>query len=200
MSSIFYLFVILTYRPSRSIMRTRAHTLGNTSPLRSRSPPSHHLNSVRSASSSNTSTQKHRQHPHLDHSRHHHTNTPKFDSTNLSRVSYGTGSGSSQALSRSLVGASGSLNGHCIERLPLFLDTPWQLDSSPPQSKSQVLSFRYATLVSFMNLRLFPPCLPYPCFFSSLRLVMCVLVFLLTPFLSWHISSSYYNFPIMSCI
>ena len=115
----------LTFQLSRSIMRTRAQTLGNTpspspSPPRSRSPASPYINCVRShafppssssaASSSIPSTsQKHRQH---------HPNTPRFDS-NLSRVSYGSGSGSgaSQSLPRSLVaGASGTLNGRCLER------------------------------------------------------------------------------------
>jgi len=116
-------------RAGTSIMRTRAQTLGHASspspsPPRSHSPynncvRSHNVSSGSFASSSPSTTQKHRQ----QHADHHHPNMPRFDST-LSRVSYGSGSGSgpSQSLSRSLVAsASGSLNGHCLERFPYRL-------------------------------------------------------------------------------
>lgn len=127
-------------------MRTRAQTLGNTpspspSPPRSRSPASPYINRIRSynvahnvssgplppssspaaSTSIPSTTHKHRQH-YADH-HYHHPNTPRFDST-LSRVSYGSGSGSgaSQSLPRSLVaGASGSLNGRCLERFAYHL-------------------------------------------------------------------------------
>lgn len=132
---VFLFFSIPTSRLSRSIMRTRAQTLGHTSsPSRSHSPASPHVNncvrphnvssgplppsssSSSSVSSSIRSTQKHRQH-HADLPRQH-PNMPRFDSS-LSRVSCGSvsGSGPSQSLPRSLVaGASGSLNGRCLER------------------------------------------------------------------------------------
>ena len=139
-SSLFFsLLSYFTYRLYRSIMRTRAQTLGNASspspsPPRSHSPASPYINCVRphynvssgsfasSSSSSSTSkpspTQKHRQQYHADH-----PNMPRFDSTSSSsRVSYGTGAatgsgGASQSLPRSLVAsASGSLNGRCLER------------------------------------------------------------------------------------
>jgi hypothetical protein len=139
--SCFFFSLYLTYRLHRSIMRTRAQTLGNASspspsPPRSHSPAYPYINCVRShnvssgsfASSSSSSssspvsstsklstTQKHRQQLHADHS-----NMPRFDSSSLSRVSHGSGSGSGgapQSLPRSLVAsASGSLNGRCLER------------------------------------------------------------------------------------
>ena len=123
----------LTFLLSSSIMRTRAQTLGNKSspspsPPRSHSPALSHINCVRShnvslpspaaSTSIPSTTQKHRRHHADHHHHHHHPNTPRFDSTS-SRVSFGSGSGSgaSQSLSRSLVaGASGSLNGRCLER------------------------------------------------------------------------------------
>ncbi|KAF8815530.1 hypothetical protein BYT27DRAFT_7079768 [Phlegmacium glaucopus] len=117
-------------RAGTFFIRTRAHTMGNTSPppsssssSRSRSPA--HVNYMRSqsmiptssgsapSSSSNTpsTSQKRRQgdsqaklwnhhpQPHLRHD--HHPNTPKCDSANSSRVSYGSGLGTTQRTSRS---------------------------------------------------------------------------------------------------
>lgn len=144
--SLVFFSLYLTSLLSRSIMRTRAQTLGNasspsSSPPRSHSPASPYINCVRShnvssgsfassssspyqaASASTPSTsQKHRQQQYAEHHHHHHhPNMTRFDSTSSSRASYGPGSGSGaappQSLPRSLVAsASGSLNGHCLER------------------------------------------------------------------------------------
>ena len=138
--SLYSLLFSMYSQSSRSIMRTRAHTMGNTcsppsspSTPHSRSPALPHVNYVRSQSailtssgspspSSNASSmvsasalstsQKHRQRQGDSqtqtklwnhHLHHHHPNTPKFDSANLNRVSYGSGLGASPPLSRSWV-------------------------------------------------------------------------------------------------
>lgn len=164
----------------------------SSSPPRSHSPASPYINCVRShnvssgsfASSSSSSpyqaasastpstSQKHRQQQYAEHHHHHHhPNMTRFDSTSSSRASYGPGSGSGaappQSLPRSLVAsASGSLNGHCLERFAYRLADSWL----PPQSKSCVSRITvFSRMISAYSL--------FPLFLSTLMVMGLVMGF-----------------------